>query len=107
MGDYAVIQAGGKQYRVAPGDILDVEKVEAPVGSTVTLEDVGLLVRDGQALVGAPRVEGAAVVAEVVEQFKGPKVTILKYKAKTRYRRKRGHRQRYTRLRILDIKMDR
>jgi len=100
---YAIIATGGKQYRVRPGDLVDVERLEVPEGETVDLEEVLLVARDGQVLVGNPRVEGARVTARVEAHFKGPKVVVFKYKAKTRYRRKRGHRQPYTRLRILDI----
>jgi large subunit ribosomal protein L21 len=103
MAAYAIVQTGGKQYRVVPGDVIDVEKLNAEVGSTVELTDVRLLSQDGQVSIGAPQVAGARVVAEVQEQLKGPKVVIMKYKAKVRYRRKRGHRQPYTRLLIKEI----
>ena len=87
-----------------PRQLIDVERIPAAVGSTVELTDVLLVANDnGDITVGAPLVEGARVIALVVEQGRGPKVVVFKYKAKTRYRRKRGHRQPYTRLVIEQI----
>ena len=103
MSSYAVIQTGGKQYRVQPGDVIDVEKLEEEVGARVALSDVLLVGEDDAVSVGMPTVDGAQVTAEVADQFRGPKIIIYKYKAKTRYRRKNGHRQSYTRLRIRHI----
>ena len=103
MSSYAVIQTGGKQYRVQPGDVIDVEKLEEEVGARVALSDVLLVGEDDAVSVGTPTVDGAQVTAEVADQFRGPKIIIYKYKAKTRYRRKNGHRQSYTRLRIRHI----
>jgi large subunit ribosomal protein L21 len=89
---------------VEPHQLIDVERIPAAVGSTVELIDVLLVANDnGDITVGAPLVEGARVIARVVEQGRGPKVVVFKYKAKTRYRRKRGHRQPYTRLVIEQI----
>lgn len=100
---YAIVLTGGKQYRVEPGQALSVERLEAPVGSKVELTDV-LLVGDGsRVVVGSPTVPEAKVVASVLGEGKGDKVVIFKYKNKTRYRRKRGHRQFYTRLAIEEI----
>jgi large subunit ribosomal protein L21 len=98
---YAIIRAGGKQYRVEQGDVVRVERLEGQVGSSVTLEDV-LLVSAGEndVRVGSPRVEGASVVGTVVEQDRGPKVRIFKYKKRKHYRRTRGHRQHVTAVRI-------
>lgn len=102
MAPYAIVQTGGRQYRVQPGTVLDVEKLEAEVGARVDLP-VLLVSNDDQLIVGTPHVEGARVVAEVQDQFRGPKIIIFKYKSKTRYRRKNGHRQSYTRLQVQDI----
>lgn len=100
---YAVVETGGKQYRVAVGQQVDVEKLEGAEGDQVTLDRVMLVAGDGQARVGAPVVEGARVVATIDRQFKDDKVIVFKMKAKKRYRRTRGHRQRLTRLTIQDI----
>ena len=103
MSSYAVIQTGGKQYRVHPGDVIDVEKIDQEVGARVDLSSVLLVDTDGDVSVGTPTVDGAKVTAEVADQFRGPKIIVYKYKAKTHYRRKNGHRQSYTRLRIRHI----
>ena len=103
MTSFAVVQTGGKQYRVRPGDVLDVERLALDVGSPVDLDDVRLIAGDGELLVGSPQVEGALVRAQVVEHLRGPKLVVFKYKAKTRYRRKTGHRQELTRLQIEDV----
>jgi large subunit ribosomal protein L21 len=100
---YAVIESGGKQVKVAVGDTVDVEQMPLRAGEMVELDRV-LLVADGdQVTVGRPLVEGAKVRATVVDQVKGEKVIVFKYKPKIRYRRKTGHRQKYTRLRIDEI----
>ena len=85
---YAVVQTGGKQYRVQQGDILDVEWLDAEVGSSVYLEDVRLISDSDDIIVGMPKVEGAAVKAQVIEHGRGTKIVVFKYKAKTRYRKK-------------------
>ncbi len=103
MTSFAVVQTGGKQYRVHPGDVVDVERLAVDVGSPVDLSDVRLIAGDGEVLVGSPQVEGALVRAQVVEHLRGPKLVVFKYKAKTRYRRKTGHRQELTRLQIEDV----
>jgi large subunit ribosomal protein L21 len=104
MEPYAVIESGGKQYRVREGDRLDVELLEAEPGSVVTLNRV-LAVSDGKALsVGAPVVDGAEVTAEVVDHHRGPKVVSFKKKRRKGYHRKVGHRQGLTRLRVQRIK---
>ncbi len=100
---YSVVRSGGKQYRVEPGQVIEVDKLPAEVGSTVELNDVLLVADNGDVRVGTPTVEGARVVAEVLEHGRGKKLLVFKYKAKTRYRRKRGHRQGYTRLAIRRI----
>src|SRR5436309_1608782 len=100
---YAVIATGGKQYRVEQGETVDVEKLDTPAGQTVEFGEV-LLVADGDNVrVGAPHVSGARVTAEVVDLVKGDKLTIYKYRRRKGYRRKTGHRQKYTRLKITGI----
>jgi large subunit ribosomal protein L21 len=100
----AVVQTGSKQYTVKAGDVLDVELLDAEAGAQVTLDDVRLVSVDGKVTVGTPTVPGAKVLAEVQEaQRKGPKLVIGKFKAKTHYRRKTGHRQKYTRILIKDV----
>ncbi len=100
---YAIVETGGKQHRVSPGDTIDVERLSVEKGSTIELDRV-LLVADGDKLtVGTPIVEGAKVVAEVLGEGKGKKIIVFKYKPKVRYRRKTGHRQIYTRLAIKEI----
>ena len=103
--DYAVIKTGGKQYRVKPGDMLDVELLPNPVDSVAEFNEVLALSDGGEVTFGAPLVEGAKVTAQVLSHYKDRKLMVFKYKAKTRYRRKRGHRQFYTRLRIQDIEL--
>ena len=101
--DYAIVKTGGKQYRVSPGDVLDVELLDAAAGTTTELDNVLAVSRDGQMRFGAPTVPGARVVAEVQSHYKDRKIIVYKYKAKTRYRRKKGHRQNYTRIQIQSI----
>ena len=100
---YAVIETGGKQYKVEVGQTVDVERLEANVGDTIQMDRV-LMVTDGETVqVGQPVLDSARVAATVVEQGKGEKVIVFKYRAKQRYRRKNGHRQEYTRLLINEI----
>jgi len=101
--DYAIFKTGGKQYRVKPGDVLDVEKLPLEVGSTAEFDQVLAISNGGEVSFGSPTVPGARVLGEVQAQQKDRKVIVFKYKAKTRYRRKRGHRQNYTRVLIQDI----
>ena len=101
--NYAIIETGGKQYRVQPGTSIAVEKIEGDAGSTVEFDRVLLVSQDDQVSVGTPTVEGAKVVAEVTEQGRGKKIIVLKYKSKTRYRVKTGHRQSLTKLAIKEI----
>ena len=103
--DYAVFKTGGKQYRVKPGDILDVEKLPVAVDSVAEFSEVLLVSDGGEATVGSPYVAGARVLAQVQSHYKDKKVIVFKYKAKTRYRRMRGHRQEYTRLLVQDIQV--
>jgi len=97
---YAIIETGGKQYRVAEGDTLDVELLHAEPGQVVELNRVLLVASEDGVQIGTPTVKGAVVRARVVDRVKGPKIVVFKYKPKNRYRRKTGHRQKYTRLRI-------
>jgi large subunit ribosomal protein L21 len=100
---FAIIRAGGKQLRVEPGQVVDVELIEAEADDQVDLTDVLLVSGDDGVKLGNPTVEGARVVARVVGETKGPKLIVFKYKPKTRYRRKTGHRQHFTRLAIQEI----
>ena len=100
---YAILETGGKQYKVRPGDTLQVEKLPVEPGDTIELDRVLMVADDDSVAIGAPVVEGAKVVAEVVDQRRGPKIIVFKYKAKVRYRRKTGHRQSLTTLRIKEI----
>jgi large subunit ribosomal protein L21 len=100
---YAVIRTGGKQYRVAVGNAVEVEKLDGEVGSTITLEDV-LLVADGENVqVGQPIVTGATVVAKITGQYRGNKIMVFRYRPKKRIRVRKGHRQSLTRLQIESI----
>lgn len=100
---YAIIETGGKQYKVAPGSVIQVEKLEAKEGETVTFDKVLFVNKDGQVKVGTPTVEGATVKGTVKEHGKGKKVVVFKYKPKKNYRRKQGHRQPYTKVVVDEI----
>ena len=104
--DYAVFKTGGKQYRVKPGDTLDVELLPDEVDSVAEFGEVLALSDGGEVTIGAPLVEGAKVTAQVLSHYKDRKLMVFKYKAKTRYRRKQGHRQRYTQLNVTDISIE-
>ena len=101
--EYAVIETGGKQYTVHPGDTLKVEKLPVAEEELLELDRVLLVAKDGEVKVGRPLVEGARVRAQVVGQGRLPKVVVFKFKNKIRYKRKRGHRQPYTQLRVTEI----
>ncbi len=104
---YAIVETGGKQYRVKPGDTVAVERLTGEPGESLDLGRVLLVAGNGdEARVGSPGVEGAIVRAEVVEHIRGEKIIVFRYKSKVRYRRKTGHRQSLTRLRITDILLD-
>jgi len=100
---YAIVESGGKQYRVAPGDVIEVDRLDAKEGSGIELDNVLLVAEGKKVKVGTPMVEGAKVTADVVNEFKDKKITVFKYKNKTRYRRKKGHRQIYTKIAIKEI----
>lgn len=101
---FAVIKTGGKQYKVAKNDVILVEKLEAEAGADVTFGEILMVGEDSNLRVGAPLVKGASVVAKVLDQAQADKVLIFKKNRRHNYRRKRGHRQRQTVLRITDIK---
>ena len=103
MADYAIVQTGGKQYRVEPGDTVRVEYLLGEAGRAVDLDDVRMVSHEGEVVLGTPSITGAKVTAEIIEQGRDKKVIVFKYKSKTRYRRKNGHRQRYTELRVTGI----
>ena len=99
---YAIIATGGKQYKVAEGDIIKVEKLGVEAGETVTFDQV-LAVSDGSLTVGNPTVDGATVTASVIGEGKGKKVIVYKYKRKSGYHKKNGHRQLFTQVKIEKI----
>jgi large subunit ribosomal protein L21 len=103
LGHFAVIETGGKQYRVSVGDKIAVERLTGEAGDQVTIDRVLLVGGDGATQVGAPVVEGASVTATIESQYRGEKLVIFKFKPKKRYRRKTGHRQELTRLSITGI----
>ena len=97
---YAVIKTGGKQYRVAPGENIKIEQVQADVGATIVLDQV-LMVADGEAVqVGTPTLAGAKVSATVVSHGRGPKIRIFKMRRRKHYQKTQGHRQNYTEIRV-------
>jgi large subunit ribosomal protein L21 len=100
---YAIIETGGKQYRVQEGDVIRVEKIEIADGETVKFDKVLLVAEEGKLNVGKPYVDGAVVEAVVENQGKAKKIIIFKYKAKKDYRKKQGHRQPYTQVKIEKI----
>ena len=100
---FAIIESGGKQYRVGPGDLIDVELLDGNVGEQVTFEEVLLVGGDEAPHLGSPTVVGARVVGTIEEQAKADKIVVFKFKRRKMYRRKRGHRQQFTRIRIDDI----
>jgi large subunit ribosomal protein L21 len=99
---YAIVRSGGQQQKVAVGDVIEIDKVEGATGDSVTLPVV-LLVDGDQVTSDAKALGQATVTAEVLGATKGPKITILKYKNKTGYRKRMGHRQKYTQVKVTDI----
>ena len=99
---YAIIATGGKQYKVAEGDIINVEKLGVAAGEAVTFDQV-LAVNNGELAIGCPTVEGATVSATVVKEGKAKKVIVYKYKRKSGYHKKNGHRQQFTKVKIESI----
>ncbi|GAB1421479.1 50S ribosomal protein L21 [Anaerolineales bacterium] len=102
---YAIIRTGNKQYRAEAGKTLDVERLPNEVGESIQITDVLLIGNGEDTVIGQPNVEGASVSVTVVDQFRGQKILVYKYRQRTNYRRKRGHRQYYTRLRIDEINL--
>jgi len=100
---YAIVRSGGRQHKVAVGDVLEIDKVDAEVGSTLDLTPL-LLVDGDKVTAEAEKLGNVAVKAEVLAETKGPKIHILKYKNKTGYKKRQGHRQRYTQVKVTDIK---
>lgn len=103
---YAVIKTGGKQYKVAKDEVLEVERLPGEAGTSLQLEEVLLVGSDEGVIIGTPTVAGAVVNAEVVEQTRGKKITVFKKKRRKNYRRTLGHRQDLTRIRITDIALE-
>lgn len=99
---FAIVESGGKQYRVAEGDVLRLEKLDAEAGAQVELPV--LLLGGDSVKIGAPRVDGASVKAEVIGHGRGQKIHVYKFKAKNNYRRHIGHRQTFTEVRIVSVK---
>jgi large subunit ribosomal protein L21 len=102
---YAVIKTGGKQYKVSEGDTLDVEKIDGEKGNEVVFEEILMISREGEIKVGTPYVEGAKVTGEIVAQTRGSKIKVFKMKRRKGYRKKTGHRQELTGLKIKEISM--
>ena len=102
---YAVLATGGKQYRVAPGDTVEIEKLTAEAGQPVVFDQVLLVNHEGKVVVGTPTVAGARVVADVVEQTRGDKVVAFKLKRRKGYRKKIGHRQSLTVVKVKEINL--
>jgi large subunit ribosomal protein L21 len=103
---YAILKTGGKQYRVRPGDVIDVDKLPVEPGSSIELGDILAVSKDDGIVLGSPVVENASVLANVQDQIRDDKIIVFKYKRKVRYRVKRGHRQPYTRIAITAIMLD-
>ena len=103
---YAVVKTGGKQYRVSKDDVLKVERLPGEAGDVITLDDVLMVANGGDVTVGAPMVSGAAVAAEILEQKRDKKIIIFKKRRRQNYRRKKGHRQHLTVLRVTEILTD-
>jgi len=101
--NYAIVETGGKQYKVAPGQKVDVDRLAVAEGEAVELSRV-LLIADGEdTIIGSPNINGAKVIATCLGEHKGDKIIVFKYKPKVRYRRKKGHRQLYATLEIKEI----
>ena len=100
---YAIVEIGGEQHRVSEGDLIKVEKLNGEVGQRMEFKDVLLLARQGEVTVGRPKIEQAKVIAEVVRQGKGKKIIVFTYRRRKDSKRKLGHRQPFTELRIVEI----
>ncbi|MBE2184177.1 MAG: 50S ribosomal protein L21 [Anaerolineae bacterium] len=97
---YAIIRSGNRQYRAEVGKFLDVERLPNKVDDKIEIADVLLIGNDAGTVIGQPNVDGASVAVTVIDQFRAPKILVFKYRQRTKFRRKRGHRQYYTRIRI-------
>ncbi|MDF1499138.1 MAG: 50S ribosomal protein L21 [Anaerolineales bacterium] len=102
---YAILESGGKQYVAREGETIEVDRLPLEIGKPVEFDQVLLAVNDGEVLVGDPLVKGAAVKAKVIDQIKAKKIIVFKYVPKQRYRRKAGHRQKYTRVLVDEISL--
>ena len=100
---YAVIQTGGKQYKVAPGEEVNVEKLDGEVGDQIYFDKVLLVSKDGSVTVGKPVLENTRVVARITRQGRGPKIVVFKFRRRKGYRKKQGHRQDFTGVKIVEI----
>ena len=100
---YAVIKTGGKQYRVSQGDVLQVEKLPGAAGDNITFDEVLLVGGDGPAKIGRPVVRGAKVAGQILEQGRDKKIIVFKFRRRKNYRRKTGHRQAFTAVKITEI----
>lgn len=100
---FAVIKTGGKQYLVKEGDVLLIEKIRGKLGEKFNFDQILLLANDKATQIGTPLVSEAKVEVEILDQIKGPKIKVIKFKRKTRYHRKKGHRQLYTKIKIVKI----
>ena len=100
---YAVIKTGGKQYRVAQGDVLEIERLQGEAGDELTFDEVLLVGDDESTVVGTPVVDGAVVKAKILAQDRAKKIIVFKMKRRKKYRRKQGHRQEITRVKILGV----
>ncbi len=97
---YAIIRSGNRQYRAEVGKYIDVERLPNKVDDKIEITDVLLVGNDAGTVIGQPNVDGASVAVTVIDQFRAPKILVFKYRQRTKFRRKRGHRQYYTRIRI-------
>lgn len=103
MEKFAIVQVSGKQYPISPNQILEIEKIEGKKGDSLILDKILLLVEEDKVQIGQPFLEKTKVKAEIVEQFKDKKIRVAKFRAKSRYRKVKGHRQQKTRIKIIDI----